>query len=57
LVISSKNSTLDERQRNIGIQRLQKLAKSGAHLSEEGFVDDDESVINDKTNLSDYASV
>jgi hypothetical protein len=47
---------LSENERKIGIERLKSLSAMGAHLSEEGFVDDDESMTGDNK-FSDYASV
>jgi len=47
---------LSDKERKIGIERLKSLSQTGAHLSEEGFVDDDESMTGDNK-FSDYASV
>lgn len=48
--------SLSDKERRVGIERLKKLSESGAHLSEEGFVDD-ESVIEEDNKFSDYALV
>lgn len=50
--------SLSKSERAVGMERLKTLSETGAHLSEEGFVnDDDDSVTEENHKLSDYASI
>jgi hypothetical protein len=55
LITAWVNLSADERK--LGVERLKVMSESGAHLSEEGFVNDDDSVTEENNKFSDYASI
>ncbi|KAI6177078.1 hypothetical protein M3Y97_00868200 [Aphelenchoides bicaudatus] len=48
--------SLSKSEREVGLERLKTAAEKGEHLSQEGFIEDDESVAEDQK-LSNYASI